>query len=80
MHQYNVCCQDAWYILSGLDIQLEQSENKNPALRNLVEGPMKVENWGVVCVGSKKLIESKFEISATELRVQVAGCRMMVDG
>ena len=41
---------------------------------------MKVENWGVVCVGSKKLIESKFEISATELRVQVAGCRMMVDG
>ena len=38
MHQYNVCCQDAWYILSGLDIQLEQSENKNPALRNLVEG------------------------------------------
>ena len=45
MHQYNVCCQDAWYILSGLDIQLEQSENKNPALRNLVEGPMKVVKY-----------------------------------
>ena len=33
-----VCSQEFWYILSGLDIQLEQSENEDPAHKKLVQG------------------------------------------
>ena len=31
MYQSKVCIQEFWYIMSGLDIQPEQSKNDNPA-------------------------------------------------
>ena len=38
MHQQKVFSQEFWYILSGLDIQLEQSENEDPPHKKLVQG------------------------------------------
>ena len=35
------CSQEFWYILSGLDIQLEKSENDNHAHKKLVEDCVK---------------------------------------
>ena len=32
------CSQELWFILSGLDIQLKQYENDNPASKKLVHG------------------------------------------
>ena len=36
MYGSKVCVQDFWYFVSGLDIQLEQSENHNPACKKTV--------------------------------------------
>ena len=33
MYQTKVCLQEFWYFVSGLDIQLEQSEKNNPVCR-----------------------------------------------
>ena len=32
---YNVCCQEFWYILSGLDIWPDQSDKDNPVWKKL---------------------------------------------
>ena len=34
MNQQKICCQEFWYILSGLDIQLEQYDNDDSARKN----------------------------------------------
>ena len=34
MYPYKVCCQKFLYFLSGLDVQLEQFENEDPAHKN----------------------------------------------
>ena len=36
MYQSKVCVQEFWYFVPGLDIQHEQSENDNPALKKVV--------------------------------------------
>ena len=36
MYQSKVCVQEFWYLVPGLDIQPEQSENDNPALKKAV--------------------------------------------
>ena len=33
MYQSKACVQEFWYFVSGLDIQLEQSENDNPVCK-----------------------------------------------
>ena len=33
MYLSKACVQEAWYIVSGLDIQPEQSKNNNPAYK-----------------------------------------------
>ena len=36
MYQSKVCVQEFWYFVPALDIQPEQSENDNPALKKAV--------------------------------------------
>ena len=38
MYRPKVCVQEFWYFVHGLDIQLEQSENDNPARKKAVAG------------------------------------------
>ena len=35
MYRSKVCVQEFWYFVSGLDIQLEQSENYSPVRKNI---------------------------------------------
>ena len=38
MYSSKVCVQEFWFFVPGFDIQPEQSENNNPALKNAIEG------------------------------------------
>ena len=38
MYRSKVCVQELSYIVSGLDVQLEKSENDSPVLKKLVAG------------------------------------------
>ena len=38
MYRSKVCVQEFWYFVSGLDIQLEQSENDSPVRKKSVTG------------------------------------------
>ena len=38
MYQLKVCFQEFWYIVAGLDIQPEQSENNSPASKKAAAG------------------------------------------
>ena len=35
MYQSKFSCEECWYILSGLDLQLEQSDNDKPARKKV---------------------------------------------
>ena len=36
MYWEKVCCQEFWYILCGLDVELKQSENEDPAQKQKI--------------------------------------------
>ena len=57
MYRSKVCAQEFWYFVPGLDIQLEQSENDNPALKKAVP-----------CCETRQVIYHFFLFTDTNLR------------
>ena len=57
LYQSQVCCQEIWYILSDLDIRLEQSQNDIPACQKLVQGRDVVQPPGFVTVTLKRKLK-----------------------